>query len=35
VTGRLRVDLSQSQRVERTGLVAEFRRGQPVPFEGR
>jgi uncharacterized protein len=35
VTGRLKVDLSQSQRVERTGLVAEFRRGQPVPFEGR
>ncbi len=35
VTGRLRVDLSQSQRIERTGLVAEFRRGQPVPFEGR
>jgi uncharacterized protein len=35
VTGRLRVDLSQSQRVERTGLVAEFRRGLPVPFEGR
>jgi uncharacterized protein len=35
VTGRLRLDLSQSQRIERTGLVAEFRRGQPVPFEGR
>jgi uncharacterized protein len=35
VTGRLKVDLSHSQRVERTGLVAEFRRGQPVPFEGR
>jgi uncharacterized protein len=35
VTGRLRLDLSQSQRIERSGLVAEFRRGQPVPFEGR
>jgi uncharacterized protein len=35
VTVRLRLDLSLSQRVERTGLVAEFRRGQPVPFEGR
>jgi uncharacterized protein len=35
VTGRLKLDLTQSQRVERTGLVAEFRRGQPVPFDGR
>ena len=35
VTGRLRLDLSQSQRIERSGLVAEFRRGQAVPFEGR
>jgi uncharacterized protein len=35
VTGRLKLDLTLSQRVERIGLVAEFRRGQPVPFEGR
>jgi uncharacterized protein len=35
VTGRLKLDLSVSQKVERSGLVAEFRKGQPVPFEGR
>ena len=35
VTGRLRLDLAQSQRIERSGLIAEFRRGQAVPFEGR
>jgi uncharacterized protein len=35
VTGRLRLDLTKSQRIERTGLVAEFRRGQPVAFDGR
>jgi uncharacterized protein len=35
VTGRLRLDLSKSQRIDRTGLVAEFKRGQPVAFDGR
>jgi uncharacterized protein len=35
VTGRLKLDLAVSQKVERSGLVAEFRKGQPVPFEGR
>ncbi len=35
VTGKLRVDLSQSQKVERNGLLAEFRRGVAVPIDGR